>query len=79
MSDAVRCPKCGYVYWTSCYQNWATCDNCGNDNDQIPYEAEIQPLLVDSKHIFQFIPYEPKPELKPFNRYTALMEDNDGE
>jgi len=82
-SAAVRCPKCGYVYWTRAYENWASCSNCGSNNDQIPYHAKVKPQLVDSKHIFQTIPYEPVPsdksqtpapkEPRPFNRYTALM------
>lgn len=78
MADAVRCPMCGYVYWSRYYENWATCPKCGSDNDRIPFEAEIKPLLVDSKYIFQVIPYEPQVPEKPFNRYTALMENKNG-
>lgn len=79
MSDAIRCANCGYVYWSRAYENWATCDKCGTDNDQISYEAEIQPILVSSEFIFQTIPYKPVPEEpKQFNRYTALTEGHNG-
>jgi hypothetical protein len=87
MADAVRCPGCGYVYWSRYYENWATCAKCGSDNDVFLKEGEDQPLLVSSGVIFQTIPYDlekwghlnpgvkkEKSKTKPklFNRYTAL-------
>ena len=52
MSDAVRCSKCGYVYWTSTYENWGVCDSCGQSNNRILDDGENQPLLVTTEVIF---------------------------
>jgi len=54
MSDAVRCGKCGYVYWSRWNENWGTCPKCETDNDC----SEKHATLVDSSKIFTFIPEE---------------------
>ena len=51
MSDATRCGKCGYVYWTTWSENWGTCPNCNTNNDFSKEKASI----VNSKHIFTFM------------------------
>lgn len=59
--DAVRCPKCTYVYWTRSYENWGSCDNCGSNNDKWEHEykeGEERPLLVWSDLIFKFATLE---------------------
>lgn len=53
MSDAVRCPKCGFIYWSRWNENWGTCANCSENNDF--YKGEDKPQLVDSNKIFTFI------------------------
>lgn len=55
MSDATKCAKCGYVYWTSAYENWGTCNKCGTNNDF--YEGQDEPEIVSSDWIFQY--YDP--------------------
>ncbi len=53
MSDATRCPKCHWVYWTSYSENWGTCPKCGTNND---LSEEIEsPMVVNSGHIFTFL------------------------
>ena len=56
--DAVRCPNCGYVYWTRTYEDWGICDNCGHNNDRFFGDSEDVPLLVHSEEIFKIIPYD---------------------
>ena len=68
MSDAVRCPACGYVYWTQSYENWATCTGCGRNNDHNWWEKD-KPMVVDSKHIFKVIPSD--------SEVLAVIEDKD--
>ena len=51
MSDATRCGKCGYVYWTTSRENWGTCPNCNTDNDRSKEGAS----LVHHKYIFTFM------------------------
>jgi len=52
MSDATRCPKCHWVYWTSYLENWGTCPKCITNND---YNKEAEsPMIVDSKYIFTY-------------------------
>ena len=85
MPNAVRCAKCGYVYWNDT-ENWGICNNCGQSNNIILKDGEDQPLLVTSEVIFQVIPYDlerwkhlnpgvKKEKPKKFNRYTALTEN----
>ena len=52
--DATRCGKCGYVYWTRCYENWGTCDRCGTNNDFSKEGAK----LVSSDNIFTIMSEE---------------------
>lgn len=81
MSDAVRCPRCGYVYWSAWNENWGSCTNCNINND---FFKDDEPRIVDSDKIHTFIPSEDVPEDVPeediqkekrFNRYTALKRD----
>ena len=78
MSDAVRCPRCGYVYWSAWNENWGSCINCNSNND---FFKGDEPRIVDSDKIHTFIPSENVPEEediqeeKKFNRYTALKRD----
>lgn len=53
MSDAIRCPKCGYVYSVSGRENWGTCMNCNSNNDFVEGA-----MLVDSSLLFRFISEE---------------------
>ena len=55
MSDATKCAKCGYVYWTRWNENWGTCDKCRTNNDH--YEGKEKPELVSSDWIFKY--YDP--------------------
>lgn len=52
MSDAIKCGKCGFVYWTSCYENWGTCTHCSTNNDF----SEEDATLVSSSSIHKFLP-----------------------
>lgn len=87
MSDAIRCSKCGYVYWVSARENFGTCSKCGFCNDIWITGENDMPLLVDSSVIFQTIPYDVdkwahlnpgvKKKENKFNRYTALTKDQE--
>ena len=60
MSDATRCGKCSYVYWTTNRENWGTCPNCNTDNDFSKEGAS----LIDSKYIFTFMNNIPQKKKK---------------
>ena len=53
MSDAIRCGKCGYVYWSRWNENWGTCPKCESDNDRVSYRDRAR--LVSSDRIFTTI------------------------
>ena len=46
MSDAVKCPKCQFVYQVSSRENWGVCTNCGVNNDKLnPGPGEVPELV----------------------------------
>lgn len=51
MSDAVKCGKCGYVYWTSTYENWGTCQKCDTNMD---FWNGPKPQLWDSDEVLGY-------------------------
>ena len=69
MSDATKCGKCNYVYWTSSYENWGTCPKCDTNNDF--YKGPGKPDIVDSEYIFTY--YDPL-----LDRAIKAVEDDDG-
>ena len=52
MSDATKCAKCNWVYWTSSHENWGICPKCGTNNDF--YKGSGKPKLVGSEYIFTY-------------------------
>lgn len=57
MSDAVKCGKCNYVYWTSSWENWGTCPACGRNNDRLVQNENEEPELVGSEWALKY--YDP--------------------
>jgi len=53
MSDATRCGSCGWVYWTTNYENWGTCPKCETNNDYAPKGKKAE--LVSSDYIFTYM------------------------
>ena len=65
MSDAVRCPKCGFVYAVGSYDNWGTCTNCNSNNDRVLRKdcVPVGPLLVDFTYLHTKISKEKAMEI----------------
>ncbi len=55
--EAVKCPKCNWVYWTYGWDSlWGQCPKCDSNNDYLSKDDE-QPELVDSYYIHGY--YKP--------------------
>ena len=53
MSDAIKCGKCNYIYWTGSYENWGTCSNCNTNMDH--WDGETKPELWASDEALGFV------------------------